>query len=379
VKKILSFILTLIFLFTVGCIDDSPAVSEPIPPSEEDINQQDPDVAPIIDEQPQEPDEEPTGEMAVHFLDVGQGDSILILSENVTILIDGGPRSAGQKVVNYLKKAGVTSIDLVISTHAHEDHIGGLIDVLQEFQVEEVIDPAVIHTSKTFEDYLTLIDQKDIKFTEGRQGQVRDLGAGAKLELLHPVEPSNSHLNDSSIVAKLTFGQVSFFFTGDAEEASEQQILLQSMISLRSTVLKVGHHGSSSSTTQAFLQAVNPEVAVIMCGKDNDYGHPHDETLQKLTAAGIEIYRTDIHGDIVITTDGENYTVNAGKPYIPQPEAEPAPAEGQYIGSIKSDKYHYPTCWHVESIDQENRIWFQSIEEAKEKGYVPYGACKLPM
>ena len=133
-------------------------------------------------------DEGAKKEMAVHFLDVGQGDSILIKSDNVVILIDGGPRSAGQKVVSYLKKAGISSIDLVISTHPHEDHIGGLCSVLQEFPVKEVIDPGIVHTTKTFEDYLDLIYSKNIKFTEGRAGMSRDLGGGSssKYFILHP-------------------------------------------------------------------------------------------------------------------------------------------------------------------------------------------------
>jgi competence protein ComEC len=322
-------------------------------------------------------------EMAVHFLDVGQGDSILIKSDNVTILIDGGPRSAGQKIVSYLKKAGVSSIDLLISTHPHEDHIGGLASVLQEFPVIEVIDPGIVHTTKTFENYLDLIYSNNIKFTEGRAGMSRDFGNNIRLEILHPSSPSSAHLNDASIVAKVTYNQVSFMFTGDAEEASEQQILLQSRVQPISTVLKVGHHGSNSSTSAAFLQAVDPEIAVIMCGEDNTYGHPHEETLQKLSAAGVDIYRTDINGDIVITTDGQSYSINNSiTPFkfepTPTVPVTSEPAAGAFVGSVKSEKYHYPSCRYAESIVPENQIWFDSVQDAKNQGYSPCGVCRPP-
>ncbi len=242
----------LVFVLLVGCGSPSTPDTPVVTPTEsEKVEEQTKEQeieedklekadAPAQEENTPDPT---TGQLQVHFLDVGQGDSILVqVPGGITLLIDGGPRSAGQKVVSYLKQAGVSSIGLMIATHPHEDHIGGLISVMQEFPVGEVIDPAVVHTTKTFEDYLTLIDQKDIKFTEGRAGIERDLGGGAKLSLLHPVSPSSNHLNDSSVVAKLTFGQVSFLFTGDAEEASERQMLTQSRVQLTSTILKVGHH-----------------------------------------------------------------------------------------------------------------------------------------
>lgn len=253
------------------------------------------------------------GSLAVYFIDVGQGDAILIQAPAAAVLIDGGPRAAGRKVVEYLKQAGISGIDLVISTHPHEDHIGGLISVLKAFPVGEVIDPAVVHTTRTFEEYLTLIDEKDIKFTEGRAGMSRELGGAAVLEILHPASPSAKHLNNASIVVRLTYGEVSFLFTGDAEKEAEAEMLKRGL-NLAGTVLKIGHHGSRTSSTAEFLKAVAPEVAVIMCGKDNLYGHPHEETLKKLADAGVEIYRTDLHGTIVVTTDGQAYDVNIERP-----------------------------------------------------------------
>lgn len=248
----------------------------------------------------------PSGRLEVHFIDVGQGDAILVKTPGKNILIDAGWR--GDTVVNYLRSEGVESLDLVIGTHPHADHIGGLINVMEQISVREVFDPGVVHTTKTFEDYLTVIDQKNIIFTEGRTGLERDIGGGAVLEIIHPSSPSEDHLNNASIVARVAFGQISFLFTGDAEKEAEGEILNRGY-NPESTILKVGHHGSSTSTTQAFLRAVNPEAAVIMCGEDNQYGHPHEETVDRLTAAGVDIYRTDLHGTIVISTDGQSYSV----------------------------------------------------------------------
>ncbi|TYQ18098.1 UNVERIFIED_CONTAM: competence protein ComEC [Acetivibrio alkalicellulosi] len=255
-----------------------------------------------------------SGIMKIHFIDVGQGDSIFIETPSQNILIDGGNRD--DTVINYLKTHDVKKLDIVISTHPHADHIGGLINVLESIHVDEVIDPGVVHTTKTFEDYLTLIDRKDIKFTEGRRGMKRYLGNGAQIEILAPTNPSSDHLNNASIVCRVSFGSFSVMLTGDAERESENE-MVESTLSLKSTILKVGHHGSSTSTTKAFLDAVNPEVAVIMCGKDNKYGHPHKETLDKLYTKGIDIYRTDIDGTIIISTDGDTIEINVNKgPHI---------------------------------------------------------------
>lgn len=250
------------------------------------------------------------GELQVHFIDVGQGDSIYIRTPSKNILIDAGER--GDTVVDYLQGLAVDSLDLVICTHPHSDHIGGLVDVLEAIEVKEVIDPGVVHTSKTFEKYLTLIDEKDIVFTEGRAGDTRDLGDGVLLELLHPAQPKENDLNNASIVARLTFRKISFLFTGDAEKKSEKEILGRGF-DVSSTILKAGHHGSSTSTGEDFLKAVSPETVVIMCGEGNSYGHPHEETIELLAEYDIDVYRTDISGTIVVTTDGKTYDVTTEK------------------------------------------------------------------
>lgn len=253
--------------------------------------------------------------LAVHFIDVGQGDAILIRTPTQNILIDGGER--GEAVVDYLQARGIGSLDLVIGTHPHQDHIGGLVGVLKQIPVKEVIDPGVAHTSQTYENNLTIIDEKDIKFTAGRAGMTRNLGGGATMKILHPDSPSRHDLNNASIVVKIDFGRVSFLLTGDAGSEAEKEMRGR-VYNLRSTVLKVGHHGSSSSTSREFLNAVRPKVAVISVGTANAYDHPHDETLQNLANAGADIFRTDLQGTIIITTDGTTYSANK-KPCASQP------------------------------------------------------------
>ncbi|SES97531.1 ComEC/Rec2 family competence protein [Anaerobranca gottschalkii] len=256
----------------------------------------------------------PEGTLKVHFIDVGQGDSILIQEKDYVMLIDGGDRSAGEKVAQYLKELGIQRINTVVGTHPHADHIGGLIQVLENFTVDEVIDPGVIHTTKTFEDYLTIIDQKNIKFTEGRAGMRVDVKNGFYFKILHPSNPSSRELNNASIVIKLVYGDINFLFTGDIEREAELEILDSvSRQTLKSQVLKVAHHGSSTSTTREFLQMVSPQIGIIMVGEGNRYGHPHEETLDLLREKNITVYRTDLHGTIIITTDGNTYSLKTEK------------------------------------------------------------------
>ena len=252
------------------------------------------------------------GHLAVHFIDVGQGDAVLVQTKTHHVLVDGGDR--GEIVPNYLLSRGIDAVDIVIGTHPHADHIGGLINVLRSIEVGEVIDPAVVHTTRTFEEYLTLIDEKDIPFTEGRAGMSRMIGPGVRMDILHPVNPSSDHLNDASIVARISYGSVSFMLTGDAELSSELE-MINSGQTLRSTILKAGHHGSRTSSSHAFLDAVDPEVVVIMTGEGNRYGHPHEQTLAQFSRRDIEIYRTDWHGNIIISTDGTSYHIDVFEPY----------------------------------------------------------------
>jgi competence protein ComEC len=247
-----------------------------------------------------------TGSLTVHFIDVGQGDSILIESPSKNVLIDGGSRDSG--VLEYLQENDIVHLDLVIGTHPHDDHIGGLTAVLGSIPVTEIYDPGIPYTTKTFEDYMSVIDEKNIKFTTARAGMGYDLGGGSVMEIINPAKISDISINNASIVVRITYGSVSFLLTGDAGPEAESSII-QRGYDLKSDILKAGHHGSNNSSKRYFLDAVDPETAIISCGRDNPYGYPHDETLQRLTESDIDIYRTDLLGTIIVETDGQTYRI----------------------------------------------------------------------
>lgn len=253
-------------------------------------------------------------QMTVTFINVGQGDSILIQSPNgKSMLVDGGRRTAGDKVVSYLKKAGITSLDRLVATHPDADHIGGLIDVLHNFNVKKAIDSGKDHTSETYIDYLTLIDKKDIPFHVAKTGETIDLDPAISIKVLNSgnTAPTDEN-NDASIVLKITYGKISVLLTGDAPQDVEKQ-MIDNGDDLRATILKPGHHGSSTSSSMAFLQAVQPKAAVLSYG-ENDYGHPNAGVVSRLHEVGAKVYSTFASGDIVVTTDGATYHVNA-KPW----------------------------------------------------------------
>lgn len=258
----------------------------------------------------QKQDQPTSGTLTIHFIDVSQADAILVqLPSGQNILIDGGNNDDGDLVVNYLKQQGIKRLDHVIGTHPHEDHIGGLDVAIRSFEVGKVYLPKVTHNTKTYEDLLLAIKGKGLKVNQAKAGVKLDVGSGIEAVMLAPNSSSYEDLNNYSAVLKLTYGSTSFLFTGDAEAESENEIL-RTGSSIKSDVLKVGHHGSSSSTTAAFLKAVSPKYAVISVGKGNDYGHPHPETLAKLAEAGVEVFRTDLQGTIIASSDGKTITFN---------------------------------------------------------------------
>lgn len=326
-----------------------------------------------------------TANLETHYLDVGQGDAILIQTpEDHFILIDGGPQSAGDKIVSYLNNQKIETLDYIVSTPPHADHIGGLITILDHFEVNKIIDSSKVHTSQTYEDYLTQIDQKDISYQQGRTGDSFSLGE-VDFKILHPDQVENYDLNNSSLVLHMEYKRMKFLFTGDVEEKAEA-VILNSEENIEADFLKVAHHGSRSSTSSQFLSEVSPQLAIIMCGQDNRYDHPHEETLQKLSEAEVELYRTDQHGTIILSTDGKEYNVTAeyepdtsvdtdSKDSITEDGSE---EKDQFVGSTESDKYHYPDCRWAENIDSENEIWFDSAKEAQKEGYKPCGTCKPP-
>ena len=263
--------------------------------------------------------EQPTpavsGVLKVHFIDVGQGDAILITApDGKTALIDGGETDSG--VVQYLKNQGVQKIDLMIATHPHSDHIGGLVQVLRTMPVAKVVTNGQPHTTKTYENFLDGIASAKAEYVEVKRGDTIALG-GLTFDVLSPTSTSGD-MNNNSVVLKLAFGKTTFLFMGDAQKEAEASILAAS-IPVKADILKVGHHGSRTSSTPSFLAQVKPTVAVYSAGIGNSYGHPHPETIAALTAVGAQIYGTDVNGTIIVTADASGYKLEVGKEKLRAP------------------------------------------------------------
>lgn len=253
--------------------------------------------------------------LSVHFIDVGQAKAILIKAPEKSVLIDAGDNDKGQKVLRYLSAQGVDQLDIAVGTHPHADHIGGMDAVLLGISVDTVILPAIpdgiTPTTKTYTDLLKAVSNLGLNITPASPGEEYDLGGGARLTVLGPLADYED-LNNMSVVLRLDYGKTSFLFTGDASDAAERDMLAASG-SLRADVLDVGHHGSETATTEKFLQAVNPHIAVISCGLDNSYGHPTREVMQRLTERDIKILRTDFDGTAVILSNGESLGISVEK------------------------------------------------------------------
>ncbi|OOM74287.1 hydroxyacylglutathione hydrolase [Clostridium puniceum] len=246
--------------------------------------------------------------MIVHYIDVGQGDSILIQVNNKNLLIDAGPKSDKKKLLNYLSDLNLEKIDYVISTHPHEDHIGNMSKVIDDYKILNFYAPKVQSTTKTFEQMIESLKSKNLKINVLKRGTASiNLGENTKVTVFSPTKDSYEDLNNYSPVIKIEYGKTSFLFTGDAEQEVEKEILASNE-DISANVLKVGHHGSSTSTTKDFLNKVHPLISVISVGQDNTYNHPNNDTLKRLSENKITIYRTDKDGTIVLSSDGSNIT-----------------------------------------------------------------------
>ena len=300
-------------------------------------------------------------DLSVHFLDVGQGDAALVICDGEAMLIDGGPVSASQFLYTYLRKE-TDSLSVMIATHPHDDHIGGLAAVLNAVPVDVIYSPVTNWNSKAWDSFFKYASAQGTLIVIPQEGDSFLLGSST-VTILH-CWPEAWAENDMSIVLRVDYGSTSFLFTGDAEEMSEY-MMLTDQVPLAASVLKVGHHGSRYSSSPEFIEAVAPSWAVISCGEGNPYGHPHEETLHNLS--GVKVLRTDRLGTIVFHSDGQTLTVSTAD----APEVAVA-----YIGNRNSMKFHFPDCPSVADMAEHNKVPLASREDALALGYIPCGSCK---
>lgn len=325
-------------------------------------------------------------QLSVWFLDVGQGDSILIGCENEYMLVDAGTNESGKTVVDFLKSQGVKSLKYAVGTHPHADHIGGLDDVLDSVKTSNLIMPDVTADTAVFSDVLDSVERQNLSVTVPGQGDKFSVG-DAEITLLSDTDKNyGDELNNYSLVLKLVYRGFSLVLTGDAETAAEEDIL-ESGQDISADVLKLGHHGSRTSTSNRFLNAVSPRSAVISCGKDNDYGHPHFETLEKLEKSRIEVYRTDLSGTLLLTSDGKNgfeispqfSQKNFADSEIQVEHENSSSSDRQnhnYILNTKRKKFHNIDCKSADGIYPKNRKnFYGSREQIISKGYSPCSVC----
>ena len=292
-KRILSGIITVIILGIAGILGTNEEFINTISNVDKQTNSQNEQQIEFVAQE----------DLLIDFIDVGQADSILVRNQDKIMLIDAGTNEAGEMVDKYLQNLGITKIDYLVGTHPHEDHIGGLDNVINNFDIGQIYMPKIETTTKTFEDVLEAIENKNLTVTAPNKGDKIELGQAVGEFMTEPILDKDN-LNVSSLVLRLEFGNTSYLFMGDAEEENEETIIWP-----KTNVLKVGHHGSSTSSSKSFLEQVQPKYAIIMAGKDNSYGLPTQETIDKLHNIGSEIYRTDEDGTIQMTSDGNTIQI----------------------------------------------------------------------
>jgi competence protein ComEC len=321
--------------------------------------------------------------LTVYFIDVGQADSALIACDGAAMLIDGGNAADSDLIYAFLKKHGVSHLEYIVGTHAHEDHIGGLAGALNYATVDTALCPVTEFAGGAFRNFVKYLDEQGKAITVPKPGDTFKLGL-AEFTILGPINTSEEP-NNTSVVLKLTYGEVNFLFTGDCERDEEADIL-ETGRDLSADVLKVGHHGSETATSYPFLREIMPQYAVISCGENNSYGHPDEATLSRLRDAGTTVFRTDMQGTITAESDGKtvrftverntNAVTNPTEPGGGQgetPSYAPQTAEVARIGNRNTKVYHSPDCKSLP--DEKNRVYFDTREEAEIAGMRPHKAC----
>lgn len=358
------------------------------------------------------------GTLTVSWLDVGQGDAAVIQCGGQSMLIDGGKPEKSSYIYAWLQQHGLSYLDVIVATHVDEDHIGGLSGALNYASVGTAYCPVTTGTTETFQSFVKYLAQRGKQITVPTAGETFALG-GAQVQILGPLHRAEDS-NDNSIVLKVSFGATSFLFTGDAERAEEQD-LLNAGVNLQSTVLKVGHHGSDTSTSYPFLRAVAPQYAVISVGAGNSYGHPTEAVLSRLRDAGVTTFRTDMQGEITAVSDGQTINFSTAKNATAETLANAGAGQnadqtggassaaqnagsgaltataiasanagggnadgaagagttaGSYVLNTNSHKFHLPSCSSVDTISPKNR---KDVNESREQiireGYAPCKRC----
>ncbi len=330
-------------------------------------------------------DEDPTdggSEFEVHYIDVGQGDSALILCDGHAMLVDGGLPEQSSRIYSYLQSHGISHLDYIVCSHPHQDHAGGLAGALNYATAGIVYCSTSEYDGSAFANFKKYLDKQNIAITVPAPGDAFTLGSATAV-ILGPLSHSDDP-NKESIVFRIQYGETSFLFTGDAKRENEIE-MIDAGCTLKSTVLKVGHHGSETSTSYPFLYYVEPEYAVISVGENNPYGHPTEETLSRLRDADVTVYRTDENGTIICRSDGKSVAFTTEKsPVLKLTLNEPndntitrgIPEGTTYVLNTNTHKFHYPDCSSVSRMSEKNKSYFKGTrEEVIAMGYLPCGQC----
>lgn len=333
----------------------------------------------------------PDGLLTVTFLDVGQGNAILAEQEGAYMLIDGGDREYSSYVVSYLQKQGVEKLDYVIASHYDADHLNGVVGALNALECDMVLAPDYVTDSRVYDSFCAVIEEKDIPLVYPAVGDTYSFGE-AEFTVVCPDTYEYADDNDNSVGIRLVYGENSFLICGDAGKATEER-MVDSGQTLRSDVYLASHHGSAGSSYRFFLEEVQPEAVVISAGFKNSYGHPSGVVLSNIRNLGAALYRTDLQGEIVVTSDGSNLSWNA-QPCMDYRSGEEITEGGQteegetqqstenmseeavFLLNMSTKKFHRPDCSSVEDMNEENKAAFSgSREELMEAGYSPCGRC----